>query len=203
MWQDCYGARLFLRITICKPPLEVVAAPREMEGQPFAISRWRQAPQRGPGRCQHTADASVALRLRPIRRSTALSDLHRGEPQGWPLFHQAEFVPIRYRRSILAVPGASSSRRDVSSCATCNEVFDELRAHCESRTARRDPAFATVERSRRIPGNFRRPEIGEGIFEQAIHSRFVEIADARRATAIGRRRARIGWRGSARECFRC
>lgn len=74
------------------------------------------------------------------------------------------------------------SRKDVSSFSICNEVFDELMAHRESRMAKNDLAFATVESCRKILDDIRRPEIGEEIFEQVRYSRLVEIADARHAT---------------------
>jgi integrase len=62
---------------------------------------------------------------------------------------------------------------------TCNEVFDEFMTHCESRLAKNDLAFATVDGYRKILNHLWRPKIGTEVFEKVKYSVLVKIIDAR------------------------
>jgi integrase len=73
--------------------------------------------------------------------------------------------------------------KDVSGAAprrTCNQVFDDFIAHCESRMAKNDLAFATFESYRKILDSHWRPEIGDDIFEDVKYSRLAKIVDAKK-----------------------
>ena len=79
-----------------------------------------------------------------------------------------EFPKYRFMKQ---VAGVSSQR-------TCNEVFNEFMAHCESRMTKNDLAFATYDSYRKILDATWRPKIGEGIFERVKYSTLVKIADS-------------------------
>jgi hypothetical protein len=63
---------------------------------------------------------------------------------------------------------------------TCNDVFDDFMAHCESRMSKNDLSFATFESYRRILKSTWRPEIGEEIFEDVKYSRLAKIVDGKK-----------------------
>jgi len=69
---------------------------------------------------------------------------------------------------------------DARGARTCNEVFDEFMAHCESRLAKSDLAFATLDSYRKILDAVWRPKIGADLFERVKYSTLVKIADARK-----------------------
>ena len=77
-------------------------------------------------------------------------------------------------RDLKEVSGVQVERR------TCNQVFDDFVAHCESRMAKNDLAFATFETYRKILDSHWRPEIGNDIFEDVKYSRLAKIVDAKR-----------------------
>lgn len=77
-------------------------------------------------------------------------------------------------RDLKDVSGTQAVRR------TCNQVFDAFVAHCESRMAKNDLAFATFETYRSILDSHWRPEIGNDIFEDMKYSRLAKIVDAKR-----------------------
>jgi len=62
---------------------------------------------------------------------------------------------------------------------TCNQVFDDFMLHCESRMAKTDLAFATVESYRKILDSAWRPEIGKEAFEEVKYSRLSKIVDSK------------------------
>lgn len=63
---------------------------------------------------------------------------------------------------------------------TCNLVFDDFLAHCESRMSKSDLSFAAFESYRKILKSTWRPEIGEEIFEDVKYSRLAKIADGKK-----------------------
>jgi len=63
---------------------------------------------------------------------------------------------------------------------TCDEVFDEFLKHCESRMAKNDMAFVTVDGYRKILKQVWRPKIGKEHFEKIRYSKLVKIADGYR-----------------------
>jgi len=77
-------------------------------------------------------------------------------------------------RDLKEVGGTQAARR------TCNQVFDDFVAHCESRMAKNDLAFATFETYRKLLDSHWRPEIGNDIFEDVKYSRLAKIVDAKR-----------------------
>src|ERR1700693_5848705 len=60
---------------------------------------------------------------------------------------------------------------------SCNDVFDQFLAHCDSRLARHDLAAATVSSYRRVLNGVWRPALGKSLFHQVRYSRLVAIAD--------------------------
>lgn len=63
---------------------------------------------------------------------------------------------------------------------TCNDLFDEFIKRCESRMAKNDLAFATLDSYCKILDSIWRPAIGTQDFESIKYSTLVKIADARR-----------------------
>jgi integrase len=79
-----------------------------------------------------------------------------------------EFPDYRYMKELGDVRGARM----------WSEIFDEFMAHCESRMARNDLAFATFDSYRKILDGVWRPKIGHELFERVKYSMLVKIADA-------------------------
>ena len=75
-------------------------------------------------------------------------------------------------RDLEQVTGAGKRR-------TCDDVFDEFMKHCESRMAKNDLAFATVDGYRKILDSVWRPAIGEDDFESIKYSKLVKVADSK------------------------
>ena len=69
----------------------------------------------------------------------------------------------------------SSARAGVR---TCNEVFDDFLQHCESRMAKNDLAFITVDGYRKMLKQVWRPAIGKELFESIRYSRLARVADS-------------------------
>jgi integrase len=63
---------------------------------------------------------------------------------------------------------------------TCNEVFDDFLLHCESRLAKHDLVYVTVESYRRILETIWRPKIGGTLFTKIKYSTLAKIADGHR-----------------------
>jgi integrase len=61
---------------------------------------------------------------------------------------------------------------------TCNEVFDEFLKHCESRMAKNDLAFVTMDGYRKILKQVWRPTVGDEVFEKIRYSRLAKVADS-------------------------
>jgi integrase len=61
---------------------------------------------------------------------------------------------------------------------TCNEVFDDFLQHCESRMAKNDLAFVTVDGYRKMLKQVWRPAIGKELFENIRYSRLARVADS-------------------------
>ena len=61
---------------------------------------------------------------------------------------------------------------------SCNDVFDEFLKHCESRMAKNDMAFVTMDGYRKILKQVWRPAIGKELFEKIRYSRLAKIADS-------------------------
>jgi integrase len=64
---------------------------------------------------------------------------------------------------------------------TCNQVFDQYLAHCESRLAKNDLSFATVKGYRKALDSVWRPKLGALPFLRVQYSLLVQIANANRA----------------------
>jgi integrase len=77
-------------------------------------------------------------------------------------------------RDLKEVSGPQAVRR------TCNQVFDDFMAHCESRMAKNDLAYATVEGYRGTLDAHWRPEIGNYYFDDVKYSRLAKIVDSKR-----------------------
>jgi len=60
---------------------------------------------------------------------------------------------------------------------TCNAVFDDFLQHCESRMAKSDLAFITVDGYRKILSNVWRPAIGNELFANVRYTQLIKIAD--------------------------
>jgi integrase len=60
---------------------------------------------------------------------------------------------------------------------SCNEVFDEFLAHCETRLARHDLAASTVSAYRQVLNGVWRAALGRQLFHQIRYCRLVTIAD--------------------------
>ena len=61
---------------------------------------------------------------------------------------------------------------------TCNDVFNDFLTHCESRMAKNDLAFVTMDGYRKILSQVWRPEIGEELFDKVRYSRLAKVADS-------------------------
>ncbi len=119
------------------------------------------------------------VRYRPtIRRPPSESNLRRARERLESIKRQIEvgtfsfaeeFPDYRYLRRLT---GAAAVR-------TCNQVIDEYLAHCHSRFARQDFAFATYSSYRRLLNSVWRPALGKQLFHQVHYSSLVRIADSR------------------------
>ena len=67
---------------------------------------------------------------------------------------------------------------ETRSARTCNDVFNEFLAHCQSRMDKDDMAFATADGYRKILESVWRPRIGEELFDKVRYSTLARIADA-------------------------
>ncbi|MDE2250339.1 MAG: DUF3596 domain-containing protein [Gammaproteobacteria bacterium] len=63
---------------------------------------------------------------------------------------------------------------------TCNIVIDEFLKHCESRMAKNDLAFVTVDGYRKIFNQVWRPTIGRELFQKVRYSQLSRVVDAYR-----------------------
>jgi integrase len=68
---------------------------------------------------------------------------------------------------------------DAGKRRTCNHLFDEFIKRCESRMAKNDLAFASLDSCRKILDSIWRPAVGTQDFESVKYSTLVKIADAR------------------------
>ena len=103
------------------------------------------------------------------RARTQLADIKRRIANGTFSFAE-EFPDYRYMKDLGDARGAR----------TCTEVFDDFMAHCESRMAKNDLAFATVDSYRKILDAIWRPAIGDQLFEKVKYSTLVKIADSKK-----------------------
>ena len=79
-----------------------------------------------------------------------------------------EFPDYRYLRRLT---GSAAVR-------SCDQVFDEFLAHCESRFVKQDLAAITLSGYRRILNSVWRPALGAQPFHQVRFSKLAKIADA-------------------------
>jgi hypothetical protein len=84
------------------------------------------------------------------------------------------------RGQLRGAPQGFERKTELVMSRTCNQVFDDFVAHCDSRMAKNDLAFATFETYRGILDSHWRPEIGDAIFEDVKYSRLTKIVDAKR-----------------------
>jgi integrase len=117
--------------------------------------------------CEVESEAQLAARTISNRWGRPL-DFHDAADQD--AFCFAEEFPDY--RDLDEVVGAGKRR-------TCNDLFDEFIKRCESRMAKNDLAFATLDSYRKILDSIWRPEIGMQGFESVKYSTMVKIADAR------------------------
>jgi site-specific recombinase XerD len=61
---------------------------------------------------------------------------------------------------------------------TCDQVFDEFLAECDSRVAKKDLAFVTGSGYRKLLAQIWRPEIGPRIFDEIRYSELAKIANS-------------------------
>lgn len=71
---------------------------------------------------------------------------------------------------------------DGRAARTCNDVFKEFLAHCQSRMDKNDMAFATVDGYRKILESVWQPRIGEELFDKVRYSTLARIADAHKCS---------------------
>jgi integrase len=119
------------------------------------------------------------VRYRPtIRRPPSESNLRRARERLESIKHQIavgtfsfvdEFPDYRYLRRIMGTARVRS----------CNQVFDEFLAHCESRLAMNDMAAVTLASYRRVLDRVWRPVLGKLIFHQVRYSQLLRISDGR------------------------
>jgi integrase len=135
--------------------------------------------RRGSNRIQFDSEFD-GVRYRPtLERAPTEANLRRARKQlddikariADATFSFAEEFPDF--RNVDQIDGAVGRR-------TCNQVFDEFMAHAESRLAKHDLAFATVDGYRKILDAVWRPKLGAEIFERVKYSTLVRIADAGR-----------------------
>jgi integrase len=117
------------------------------------------------------------VRYRPtIKRTPSEGNLRRAQKQ------LAE-MKARMAKGAFSFADEFPDFRDLGKFAppaetqNCNAVFDEFLKHCESRMAKNDLAFVTVDGYRKVLQQVWRPEIGDEPFEQIRYSRLVKIAD--------------------------
>jgi hypothetical protein len=78
-----------------------------------------------------------------------------------------EFPDYRYLRRVV---GTASIR-------SCNQVFDEFIAHCQSRVSRNDMASVTLGSYRKVLDCVWRPALGKHLFHQVRYSHLVRASD--------------------------
>jgi integrase len=66
-----------------------------------------------------------------------------------------------------------------ASVRTCDQVFDEFLAHCESRLEKDDMAAVTVGSYRKVLNCVWRPTIGKELFHRVRYSSLIKIADSK------------------------
>ena len=118
------------------------------------------------------------VRYRPtLKRSPTEANLKRARKQlveirqriaaGTFVFAE-EFPNYRFIKNM----AAPQKRR------TCDNVFDEFLASCDSRVAKKDLAFVTAQGYRKLLAQIWRPEIGPRIFDEIRYSELAKIANA-------------------------
>lgn len=117
-------------------------------------------------------------RLRPtVKRIPSEGNLKRAAKQLEEIRKRIEngsFVFAEEFPDARRVEVVSGDQRAIS----CDEVFDEFLGHCESRVAKNDMAFATLEDYRKILKQVVRPKIGKVPFGEVRYSQLVKIVDA-------------------------
>jgi integrase len=119
------------------------------------------------------------VRYRPtLRRPPSEANLRRAREQLQCIKLQIEigmfsfadeFPDYRYLRRVI---GTASVR-------TCDQVFNEFLAHCESRLAMNDMAAVTLASYRRVLDRVWRPALGKLLFHQVRYSHLLKIPDGR------------------------
>ncbi len=118
------------------------------------------------------------LRYRPtLKRNPSEANLRRGRKQlseikeriasGTFVFAD-EFPDYRFMKNV-AAPAIQR---------TCDQVFDEFLAECDSRVAKKDLAFVTGSGYRKLLAQIWRPEIGPRIFDEIRYSELAKIANS-------------------------
>ena len=78
-----------------------------------------------------------------------------------------EFPDYRFIKNV----AAANTRR------TCDQVFDEFLADCDSRVAKKDLAFVTASGYRKLLAQIWRPKIGTRIFDEVRYSELAKTAN--------------------------
>lgn len=119
------------------------------------------------------------VRYRPtIRRPPSEANLRRARERLQAIKQQIEVGTFSFAeefpdyRYLHRLTGTAAVR-------SCNQVFDEFLAHCSSRYARQDMAFATLSSYRKVLNGIWRPALGKQLFHQVRYSSLVKIADSR------------------------
>jgi integrase len=118
------------------------------------------------------------VRYRPsIRRPPSESNLRRARERLHAIEHQIEVGTFSFSEEF---PDYRYLRRLTGSAAvrSCDQVFDEFLAHCESRFTKQDLAAITLSGYRRILNSVWRPALGTQLFHQVRFSKLARIADA-------------------------
>jgi integrase len=119
------------------------------------------------------------VRYRPtIKRPPSEANLRRARERLQSIKQQIELGTFLFAeefpdyRHIRRLGGRSIIR-------TCDEVFDEFLAHCESRRARDDMAAVTVMSYQKVLNTVWRPHLGKLMFRHIRYSSLVRIADGK------------------------
>jgi integrase len=119
------------------------------------------------------------VRYRPtIKRPPSEANLRRARERLQAIKQQIELGTFSFAEEF---PDYRHMRRlgGRSRIRTCDEVFDEFLAHCESRRARDDMAAVTVMSYQKVLNTVWRPHLGKQMFRHIRYSSLVRIADGK------------------------
>jgi integrase len=119
-------------------------------------------------RAQGVEANATERRVRGQSRTSKLDSIFRAAQRG-----ESSHMATRVRDVVRELKAGSLDQ-------SCNMVFDDFMAHCESRMSKSDLSFAALESYRKILKSTWRPEIGEEFFEDVKYSRLAKIVDGKK-----------------------